>query len=249
MTTLAQVGTSYDYQATITPNILYPKGGTIDVGNTIFKKITTAIPINLKSIINADNEVTATGTYEIQLVVKAGELWERVFPLTEKQTFELIGTEVALIDTTFDIDLNEINSFITRVEEETSIRSDQYLFEVAPNINGTLAYDGKTVPIPEQENLVFQSSYEEITLISDKAFTSTIPFTSSEIITNTFNFFGAALPLDPVRTISTIMSILFLLPTIYLNANLVATRKKSFQPKSIRSIKNTAIELSQYRKK
>ena len=90
----AQFGTSYDYKATITPNILYPKGGTIDVGNTIFKKITTAIPINLTSIINADNEVTATGTYEIQLIVKAGELWERVFPLTEKQAFELKGTEI-----------------------------------------------------------------------------------------------------------------------------------------------------------
>ena len=205
---IAQFGTSYDYQATITPNILYPKGGTIDVGHTIFKKITTAIPINLKTIINADNEVTSTGTYEIQLVVKAGELWERVFPLTEKQAFEVNGTELALIDNNFTIDLNEINSFITRVEEETSIRSDQYLFEVAPNIEGTVIYDGKEIPIPEQDNLVFQSSYEEIILISEQAFTSTIPFTSAEVISNTFNFFGTALPLGPVRIISTILSIL-----------------------------------------
>ena len=140
---MAQFWTSYDYQATITPNILYPNGGTIEVGNTIFKKITTAIPINLTSIMNSDNEVTATGTYEIQLIVKAGELWERVFPLAEKQGFELKGTELALIDTNFNIDLNEINSFITQVEDETSIRSDQYLFEVVPNITGTIAYDGK----------------------------------------------------------------------------------------------------------
>ncbi len=197
------------------------------MGNTIFKKITTAIPAHLKSIINSDAEVSAAGTYEVQLVVKAGELWERVFPLTVQQSFELMGTEIPLIDTNFNIDLDEINSFITQVEEETNIRSDQYLFEVAPNINGTITYDGNEIPIPEQENLVFQSSYEEIILISDKAFTSTIPFTSSQIITNTFNFFGNALPLGPVRIISTIMSIIFLLPTIYLYANLVATRKSS----------------------
>ena len=138
-----QVGTSYDYKATITPNILYPKGGTIDVGDTIFKKITTAIPLTLKSIINSDKEVTAAGTHEIQLVVKAGELWERVFPLQQKQAFELKGTEISLIDNTFKIDLNEINSFITKVEDETGIRSDQYTFEVAPNIEGTVSYDGK----------------------------------------------------------------------------------------------------------
>lgn len=45
-----------------------PKGGTIEVGNIIFKKINTLIP------------------------------------------FELIGTELALIDTTFNIDLDEITS-------------------------------------------------------------------------------------------------------------------------------------------
>ncbi|QUW23535.1 hypothetical protein JSQ81_08555 [Sporosarcina sp. Marseille-Q4063] len=223
----AQFGTSYEYQATITPNILYPKGGTVDVENTIFKKITTAIPINLTSTIKSDNEVTAAGTYEIQLIVKAGELWERVFPLQEKQVFELKGTELILIDNNFDIALTEINSFITQVEEETGIRSDQYLLEVVPTINGTITYDGKEMPIPEQENLVFQSSYEEIVLISDKSFTSAIPFTSSEIITNTFNFFGTALPLVPVRIISMILSILLLLPIIYLNASLVATRKKT----------------------
>ena len=59
----------------------------------------------------------------------------------------------------------------------------------------------KKVPIPEQDKLIFQSSYDEITLTSEKAFTSTIPFTSTEIITNTFKLFGLALPLGPVRII------------------------------------------------
>ena len=135
MTTRAQIGDNYDYKATITPNILYPNGGTVEVGDTIFKKITTAIPFNLKSTINSDNEVIAKGTHEVQLLVNAGDLWERSFPLEQKKSFEQKGTEISLIDTAYKIDLGKVNTFITQVEEETGIRPSQYTIEVVPNID------------------------------------------------------------------------------------------------------------------
>lgn len=218
---------SYDYKAKIIQNVLYPKGGIIEVNDTIFTKITAAIPFYLNAIFKSDNMVLVKGTYEVDVVVKAGELWERTFPLENEIPFELEGTELAVIDNAYEIDLNEINSFIAQVEEETEIRADYYMIEVIPNINGTILYDGKEMTIPAQNNLVFQLGNEEIRLMSEKSFTSMTPFTTTEVITNTFNFFGTALPLGPVRIISTILSILLLLPTIYLYKNVLTTRTKS----------------------
>ena len=221
------IETGYDYKATLTPNILYPKGGTVEVDNTIFTKITTALPFNLNSTISSDNEVTAKGTHQIQIVVNAVDLWERVFPLGKQESFELAGTEISLIDSALNIDLTEITAFIEQVEEETEIRAEQYTIEVVPNIEGMIHYAGKDMPIPEQDALVFQLTNDEIVLISEKSSISVTPFTTTDAITNTFNFFGAALPLGSVRLVSTLVSILLLLPLIYVLIKGTTSNKKS----------------------
>ena len=223
----ANLETSYDYKATITRNVLYPKGGTIDVGDTIFTKITTAIPFNLTTLLSLDHEATIKGSHEVQLVVNAGELWNRVFPLESKQLFDLMGTELAVIDKPYQIKLNEITTFIAQVEEETGIRADQYTIEVIPNIEGTISFAGKTESIPEQESLVFQLTNDELILLSEKSFETLAPFVSTEIMTNTFNFFGSSLSLSHVRVISSILSIITFLSVIYLYTILIATRKKT----------------------
>ena len=221
------IETSYDYKATIIPNILYPKGGTVEVDNTIFTKITTALPFNLNSTISSANEVTVKGTHQIQIVVNAVDLWERVFPLGKQESFELAGTEISLIDSALNIDLTEITAFIEQVEEETEIRAEQYTIEVVPNIEGMIHYAGKDMPIPEQDALVFQLTNDEIVLISEKSSISVTPFTTTDAITNTFNFFGAALPLGFVRLVSSLVSILLLLPLIYILTKVSTSNKKS----------------------
>lgn len=218
--------TSFDYKAKITPNVLYPKGGIIEVNDVIFKKITSAIPFNLNAIISSDNEVLVIGTYEVDVVIRAGELWERSFPLESKMPFELEGSELAVIDNAYEIDLNEINSFVTQVEEETEIRAEQYTIEVVPTIEGTIQYAGNDMPIPEQEALVFQLNNEEIVLISEASFASVAPFTRTETVTNTFSFFGNTLSLSVVRIVSTVLTLFLLIPLIYVYLNLLATRKK-----------------------
>ena len=72
---------------------------------------------------------------------------------------------------------------------------------------------GQEKDIQVQDKLIFQYSYDEIILSSEKTFTSTTPFTSTEVITNTFKLVGLALPLAPVRTAYTSLS--FLLLTSY----------------------------------
>ena len=219
--------TNYNYKAKITPNILYPKGGTIEVNDAIFTKITSAIPFNLNSIISSDKEVLVKGTYEVDVVVKAGGLWERIYPVENEKSFEVEGTELAAIESAYEIDLNEINSFITQVEEETEIRAEQYTIEVVPAIEGTIHYAGQVMPIPEQEALVFQLNNEEIVLISEASFASVTPFTTTETITNTFNFFNTALPLSNVRIISTVLTLLLLIPITYVYKSVLVTRKRT----------------------
>ncbi|MEH7252630.1 DUF5305 family protein [Neobacillus niacini] len=207
----SQVETGYDYQAEITPNILYPNGGTVDVGNTIFKKITSAIPFNLKSTILSERQVTVTGTHEVQLLIKAGEIWERVFLLGQKQAFEQSGTEISILDHTYKIDLDQIDSFIRQVEQETGIAPTQYTLEVLPNIQGTINDSGVEKNLQLQDKLIFQYSFEEISLVSETNFTTMISFTSSHIVSKSFTVFRQELPLVFVRIGSTIISILLLL--------------------------------------
>lgn len=221
------IETSYNYKATITPNVLYPKGGTIEGEDTIFTRITAGLPLNLKSTINSDKEVTVKGIHQIQVVVNAAGLWERVFPIGKQESFELSGTNMSLIDTAFNIDLNEISAFIRQVEEETEIRAEQYTIEVVPNIEGIIHYAGRDLPIPEQDPLIFQLANEEVVLISEKSSTSITPFTTTEVVTNTFNIFGAAIPLGFIRLLSTLISTLLLIPLVYFFINSKTTYKKS----------------------
>lgn len=219
-----QIGTTYDYRATITPNILYPDGGTVEVGDTLFRKITTAIPFNLKSTLSSANEVIAKGTHEVRLVINAGDLWKKSFPLEQKQTFEQQGTDISILNNPYKIDLEKIGAFILQVEDETGISLPQYTIEVVPNIVGTIKYDGEEKTIQIEDKLTFQYSYDNIVLSSEKKFVSTTSFTTTEVITNTFKLMGISLPLTPVRIVSTVLSLLLLLTLLYTNKDFFSKR-------------------------
>ncbi|MDR7239076.1 DUF5305 family protein [Neobacillus drentensis] len=213
----SRIETGYDYKADITPNILYPNGGSVEVGNSIFKKITVAIPFDIKSTIYSEREVTTTGTYEVQLLIKAGDLWERKFPLGQKQSFEKSGTEISIIEDTYKIDLEKVNSFIMQVEQETGINPSQYTLEILPNIKGTIHDAGVKKNFQIQDRLIFQYSMDEILLASEKSFTSMITFASSHVMTKIITVFSQDLPLSFVRISSLLFSIILLATYIYVN--------------------------------
>ncbi|WP_423800229.1 DUF5305 family protein [Neobacillus sp. SAB-20_R2A] len=210
------IETGYDYKAEIIPNILYPNGGTVDAGKTIFKKITTAIPFSLKSTIHSKRQVTAKGTHEVQLIIKAGDVWERSFQLEPKRRFEQSGTEISVINDPYKIDLAQVEAFISQVEQETGITPDQYTLEVLPDIQGTIKYSGVEKPFQVQDRLIFQYSMEEIPLASEKGFTSMVSFTSSQVMTKKIEAFGVQLPLRFVRISSALLSIFLLVTSIYM---------------------------------
>lgn len=200
--------TTYEYQATVTPNVLHPSGGTIPAGETILKKITTAIPVEVKTIVNAAEDVVVKGEYEVQLTLIAEDLWEKTFTLGEKQAFQKEGKSVSIIDEMYKIDLEAINKFASQAEDETGITPSKYLLEINPTIIGTVSYAGIERELQMQEKLVFHSLFDSIVLVSDEAFSTPIQFGSSEIMPATIQFFGKALPVAAVRTASVAVTII-----------------------------------------
>lgn len=245
-----QIQTSYDYKATMRPTILYPDGGTIEVNDTILRNITSAIPLSIKATISSDNPIAVNGTHEVQVKITSGEYWERIFPLEEKQTFKTEGTEINILNnaTDYKIDLEQINNFIQKVEDEIQIRPEAYIIEIIPNIQGTISFDDTEEIINLTDNLIFQQYSDEIILASEKDFTSSIPFTNSIISQNSINLFSFEIPVTIIRTISTVCTFLILVLMIYMKKNLTMHRKKSVQLESKKinkRYKNRLIHISQ----
>ncbi|WP_308637214.1 DUF5305 family protein [Paenibacillus silvisoli] len=226
----AQIQTGYDYKAVVTPNILYPDGGTVEAGRYIFPTITTSIPVHLKSTVTAGQEVTIKGTHAAELIIGAGEMWEKRFPLEQEQSIQQKGALVPLIDTTFTIDMEQVKGFILQVERETGIRSAIYTLDIAPNIKGTLDYAGIASAINVTDKLSFRFSFDQIERTSETTFNAAIPLSKTEVATNTFPAFGSELPLGSVRLASSAISAALLLALVLLHLSGAAERRS--QPKS-----------------
>src|SRR5690606_19738106 len=209
-------------------NVLNPAGGTVPVGETIVKKITTAIPIEIKTTITSTEKVLVEGEHEVQLTVVAEDLWEKTFPLEHKQSFQQTGMTVSPIASNYTIDLNKINAFIIQAEEETGITPSKYSLIVSPTIKGTISFDGIQRDIQTQENLIFHYLFDSIVLASEKDFTSIVQFGSSETVAATLNFLGIAVPVTALRVLSTVMTLVLLLLWILLN-NIIKPRKRKSQ--------------------
>lgn len=212
---IPKIVTAFDYKAMVTPNVLHPNGGTVEAGETLYKNITTAIPFDLKSVISADEEVLVKGSYEVQLLIKAGGNWERAFPLQSKQSFEGKGTDISVIDSSYHIDLAQVKTFILQVENETGVRHPKYELEVVPTIQGELHYSDKVKEIDIEDKLIFDYLPLEIKLASEKDYSTAIQPNDSQTLTTPFNVLGFSIPLLVIRIVWTSLFLLLLLSILF----------------------------------
>lgn len=238
-----QIKTQYDYQATISPNILYPDGGVIEKKKELVKAILSDIPFTINSTIRSDKPVTVKGSYEIQLIVKADNIWEKKFTIGEKKNFSGNGTEISIFKgDRFKIDYESVSDFISDVEEELSIQPEYYSLIVQPYVNGIIQYNDSTQVLTLQDQLVFQDYFENVILGSDTEYSSSLPFTTSTVTENEISLFKFTIPLILVRLISSVLALLFL--AIYLLLIVKFKQKQSVQEKIIRKHKDKLIPLS-----
>lgn len=210
-----RIETTYAYQAVVTPNVLHPEGGMVEVGDTLYKKITTAIPLEVTSVIRAEEEVLAKGTYDVQLLIKAEGNWERTFTLQSEQDFEEKGTAIAVIDGAYEIDLAQVEAFISQVENETGVRQSQYELEIVPTIQGELQSSGKVTEIDISDKLLFNYVAEEIKLASEKVYSTAVLPAESQTVTTSFSVLGYPFSLLLVRVCSTFLSLLLLVAILF----------------------------------
>ncbi|MBB4823355.1 hypothetical protein HNO89_000575 [Sporosarcina luteola] len=217
----------FDYKATTAPNALHPSGGTVPVGETMIKKITTGIPVDWTISLTAADEVRAVGTYEAVVAIKAESLWEKEFPLVKKTSFEKVGTSLVLLEEKSTVDLEKLNAFITQVEEETGISPSKYSIEIIPRLDGFIQSAGVERDMPHQEPLIFQYGFDSITLASDKTSTLDIEFGGTPSIPNAVNLGALSISIQSARLISVLLFLITLATLLAMNRPIWVKRKRA----------------------
>lgn len=205
--------TVFDYKATVTPNTLYPDGGTIEPGKSIFTNITSSIPVNIQTSIQSDNPIEADGTKQVILSISSGDLWEKEFPLKAAEPFSLTGKDLSIVDGEYIIDLEKVSSFIETVESETKISNSSYILSIKPKFDGFITYRDNQHEFKNDALLSFEYTKEKITLIDENGleYVNSSNVEDNIVTDNRFQMLGIDAPLEIVRWTATILSVLLLI--------------------------------------
>lgn len=199
--------TTFDYAAKVQPSTLY-RGGIISPGDKpIFTKITDELLVTINSTINTIEPVVISGTSQVDLVIEAEGMWTHIIPLSENKTFQVEGTNNSLLEKTHTIKLQDVFATIENIEEEVGFRASRINFMIAPHFDGEISFKDKKIPIDLNQNLIFESSGLQLTLLSETEFSQTLPIVSKQTISQNYRLFGLELPLSLVRIVSLLVSI------------------------------------------
>lgn len=160
-----ELDTHLDHLITPVQSLLYPEPTQLVNEPFFYTRLLDAIVLDLKASLQANPAARFTGTAGVELRVVAPERWERSFVLREMQPFQSTGAvdELTVFDEPLPLPLEEMQSFIAQVEEETRImpRSDYQLL-IVPVIEFTAtaespAGDGEGSAATVEET--FETSY------------------------------------------------------------------------------------------
>lgn len=210
--------TSFDYKAKVKPSTLYPNGGIITPDKVIFNNLTEDFIVELKSDINTEQSVRIDATKKITYNLIAEKMWEREFVLKQPIKYNTEGINHSVVNEEVHININEINSYITKVEEETLVRPN-YLLTVKSVVTGNV-YDENDNSIYEINNILeipFDLSGQYISYAGEteeKEFINTKNIEQVIVLPQYFNLLGMKLNLIGSRLgfgAAAIISLLFLL--------------------------------------
>ncbi|WP_417898738.1 DUF5305 family protein [Bacillus haimaensis] len=203
--------TSYSYKAVVKESQLFPDGGTITPGTVIFENVTTEIPLEINSILTSEDPVTFTGTYHPTLTIVADNYWSKEIPLTEEKSFELEGNSLHLFDKEiYSIDVNQVRSLITSIEEETGVRAENYSIKFSPNIQGSVLYNGMERKLDNNiHELQFNYSYYKFELSGNTEHSSEVVFEGDMISSHSLTILGLPISNSMIKGILVISVILF----------------------------------------
>lgn len=216
--------TTFSYKADMLPFSLNPNGEIIDIKEGAFTKVTKNIILHITTFIKTDNPVSLSGTKKVILKLVAEDLWEKEYVLDRETSFKIDGTDNKIIDSDYIINIGELTSFMTMVEEEIGTRPGKYIFEIKPIINGTIMYNGQEIPIDQDAQTFIDYSQTQIKVSGENKFTKTVPVTTNFIISQRLNILGMEIPMKIAKylfgSIYSIISIILVTMAVhYLKTN------------------------------
>lgn len=204
--------TSYEYKVDVMPSSLYPSGGVITPEGKVFTKITKGIRVNPSSLIIADKPVSVKGSYSIILKLAAEDYWEKDFAILKSNTpFELNGTDNAFLEAEVYIPVDDLLSFIEKLEEELGVAPSQYLLKVQPIVEGIITASDDAIPIDPIPEMTFSLNRRELVLMGEKEFEKEIPVKKMGVSAADFNALGVAVPLAAARITFSLISLFILI--------------------------------------
>lgn len=135
---------SSDYIAAVKPSTLYPGGGKAAAIGTIFKNITDDLIFNFNVSFISEKPVIIDALQETTYILKAEDLWEREFILSDSEPVQATLKTNFAADEKVTLKLDDVYGFIKNVEDETANRSN-YSLTVREKITGNIYDEDKNV--------------------------------------------------------------------------------------------------------
>ena len=189
--------TVFGYKAKVKPSTLYLSGGIITPDKVIFNNLTEDFIVEIKEDINTQQPVRVEATKEITYNIIAEKMWEREFIIKQPTKYNSEGVLNNVLNEEVHININDINSYIAKIEEETLVRPN-YLLNIKSSVIGNV-YDENNNVIYEINNILeipFDFSGQYISYAGEteeKEFINTKVIEDINVLPQYFNLLGMKL--------------------------------------------------------
>ncbi|MGE5559616.1 MAG: DUF5305 family protein [Chloroflexota bacterium] len=188
----------YSWTALLTPNHLYDSR-KVTGETTIFTNITKAVNMEFNYQVKAAGASGISGTYAVDLTIRAGEAWSKRQTLLSPAKFAAKG-DTATLWAQYVLDIPALSGLIADIERETGVGASEYTLVIQPTVTASLTGAGigdQSFAAPLE--LVWSADRRQIIMPAQREFYSE---TSMPVVTRvpaTLALSTLTLPVRPVR--------------------------------------------------
>lgn len=213
-TAISQRG-KYSWTASLYPNHLYG-GRRVSDESTVFTNITRALNMEFSYQMNAVGATELSGTYAVDLTIRAGQNWSKRVALVSPRRFTAKG-DTATFWAQYTLDIQWLNSLVDEIERETGIVASEYSLLIQPSVATAVAgaqATNQTFAAPI--DLVWSDKRRQITMPLQREFVTETSLPVVTRIPGTMAVFDRTLPVSPARIWSVVVTGCALLLTLWL---------------------------------
>lgn len=232
---IIEQNTSVNYFANVNPSILYPEGGRIIPDNAIFTNLTEDLIVDLNINVNSQHPIEIDGTSQVLLRILASDTWQRDAVLIAKSPISLSNSST-IIDEEINININQIQSFISAVEQETLVRPGNYQLQIIPITTGDiLNEDGIVIGSANNEVVIpFEMNSQYLKYVAEeqkKDFVNKTEIKNTSVINQEFSLFGLGMSKKNSILIFSFLSLASLISIALLLKNTFSNESKDEEKK------------------